>query len=374
MPVGRKRTGRFWPTPVQERLLVAALGDPDGAVAAWSGLPPSFSLDELEPGSFELMPLVYRNLSSAGYEDGRLPRLKGIYRRAWVRNNLLLERTRDIAEALRTADIRTLFLEGAVIALRYYPDLGLRPTSSIHVLVSEVDEAAAVTRLQRNGWSCPDTGPSLGWRFLFDDGGNTCVLRTSIAFDFVLATNRALSVAPLWETAERHEVAGADVLVPTPTDSLLAICASAARLAPISRTQWVTDAAMVLRGHEVDWERLVELGISRGQALRLRDAFDYLTQLPGAHPPGHVRLRLAGTRVVRRQRLIYGLSSGSIRGFGGVPFTVAEHLVATSDESLVRTISTFPAYLRDRWGLPHGRHLPFAAGRRLIDLGRKRAP
>src|SRR5439155_10104749 len=148
----RTRTGRFWPTPLQEQLLLAALGDPEDAAAAWRGLPPSFSLDELEPGSFELMPLIYRNLSSAGHRDSVLPRLKGIYRRTWARNNLLLERTREDADALRMAGIPALLLEGVTLALRYYPDLGSRPTTYLHFVVGKDDEVAAVARLERIGW------------------------------------------------------------------------------------------------------------------------------------------------------------------------------------------------------------------------------
>jgi putative nucleotidyltransferase-like protein len=354
---------------VQEQLLVAALGDPSESVRAWRGVQPEFSLDELEPGSFELLPLVYRNLSSSGYEDALLPRLKGIYRRTWVKNNLLLERTRDIAEALRETGIRALFLEGAALALRYYPDLGLRPTSFIHLLVTEAEEAKAFMQLQRAGWSDrPDSGAHAGWRFLFDGGGNICVLRTSVAFDFVAPEDRALTPAPLWEAAERQEVAGTEILVPTPTAALLGIVVSGARLGPVPSTQWLADAAMVLRGHEIDWERLLQVGIARGQALRLRHVFDYLLQLPVPDPPRDVRVRLDGAPVTRRQRLIYALSSGSFRGLGGVQETVAEHLAATGHESLARTAATFPGRLRDRWGLEHSWQLPFAAGRRAIRL------
>jgi hypothetical protein len=374
MATNRRRTGHLWPTGTQERLLVAALGDPSDSADAWRGLPASFSLDELEPGSFELMPLVYRNLSSSGCEDVLLPRLKGIYRRAWVKNNLLLERTRDLVEALRAAGIAVLVLEGAALAQRYYPDLGLRPTSLLHLLVRRDDEAGALQGLRSAGWAPRAGGGAYpGWRFLFDGGGNICVLRAQVAFDFVSAEDPALSDAPLWEGAERQEVAGAEVLVPNPTDALLEVCVSGARLGPLPRTQWIADAAWVLRRCEIDWERLLRIGLARAQAPRLRDAFDYLRRLPVPDVPQEVLVRLEEAGSTRRERLVYLLSTRSARGLGSMPETIAEHLAATGGASIVSTVTTFPRRLRDKWGLEHSWQLPLAAGRRAVRGGRRRA-
>jgi Uncharacterised nucleotidyltransferase len=369
MVTNNELTGRFWPTPLQERLLAVALADPVTAAAAWQGLPTGFSLDELEPGSFELMPLVYLNLSASGSDDSRLPRLKGIYRRAWVRNNLLLERSASIARSLRAAGISPLLLEGAVLALRYYPDLGLRPSARTHVLIGAEDEAAALVQLGRDGWAeRPNSGAYPGLRFLFDGSGNTCALRTSIAFDFV---GGELSSGLPWDAAEWQEVAGTEVLIPCPTDALLSILVFGARLGPIPRTQWPVDAAMVLRAGDIDWDRLIAAGTARRQALRLREAFDYLHRLPIPHPPSGVRSRLECVSIDRRERLIYRLSAGSSPLPGALPEILAEHVVASDGKSLVRTLSSFPARLRARWGLAHSWQLPFAASGRAMRIGRK---
>jgi hypothetical protein len=45
-------------------------------------------------------------------DDEELPRLKGIYRRAWVRNNLLVKRAAEIGQALEDASVRALLVEG----------------------------------------------------------------------------------------------------------------------------------------------------------------------------------------------------------------------------------------------------------------------
>ena len=77
--------GAFWPSELQQLLLIAALAEQSTAVEAWQEVRPRISIDELEPGSFQLLPLIYSNLSEARHEDVDLPRLKGIYRRTWVK-------------------------------------------------------------------------------------------------------------------------------------------------------------------------------------------------------------------------------------------------------------------------------------------------
>lgn len=363
----RVPSGAFWPSPLQEQLLICALAGPQEAVGAWREAAQRFNLDELEPGSFELMPLAYQNLSAAAHEDDALlARLKGIYRRAWVRNNLLLDRTGATAEALRAAGIRALFIEGATFAARYYPDLGLRPTSFITLLVDEDAAPAALARLARSGWlEPPGAGPATGGpRSLYDRDGNVCLLRTSIAYDFVLPPDPAGSHAPLWEAAVPQAVGGGEVLVPSPTDALLAVCVAGARHGPVPNIQWIVDAAIVLRTQNVDWGRLLDVGIGRGQTLRLRDVFRYLARIPCPRPPDEVRRRLEGTSATPRERLAHACTAGSVRGLGALPEIVAEHLAATAGESATRALLLFPDRLRERWNIDHTRKLPLAAGRR----------
>lgn len=347
-----------WPTSFQERLLVAALASPREAASAWSGMPSEFSLDVLEPGSFELLPLVYRNLSEAGSDDVRLPRLKGIYRRSWVKNNLLLERVREIAAVFAEADLPALFLEGPTFANRYYPDLGLRPTSTIHLLVHPSDGLRAVSRLGRVGWTARAASSVYpGWRALFDDGGNICVLRTSLAFDFVDAGES------IWSAADESEAGEARVHMPNPTDALLSVLVSGARLSPSPRTQWIADAAMLHRVHEIDWERLCALGAAGAQTSRLRATLGYLRGLPIAIPAEVFEL-LARARPSRRERLVYGLVSGAPPRLAGAAEVLAEHLVATRDESALRATAGLAGRLRERWGLKHSWQIPAAVGRR----------
>ena len=107
----------------------------------------------MEDPAFAALPLAYRRLEAAGYEDRDLLRLKGIYRNTWVRNTLLLERVRATADAIRSSQLPLLFVGTIGAAVRYYDTLGLRPTGYIELLVKQADWLRAVRALGRAGWS-----------------------------------------------------------------------------------------------------------------------------------------------------------------------------------------------------------------------------
>jgi O-antigen/teichoic acid export membrane protein len=369
----RRGRRRYRPTSLQRQLLVVALGDPDSAAEAWKSLPGTFRVDDLEAGSFELMPLVYRNLAQAVPDDPLLPRLKGMSRRAWVRNNVLLGTTSEIARTLGDAGVPALFLEGATYATRFYGDLSLRPSSAVHVLVPEPEARVASARLESSGWtrrSGSDAYP--GWRVLFDGRGNACILRSSLAPDYVGRGDEPAE-APLLRAAEIQRMNDTDLLVPTTADALLAACVAGARYGPLPPTQWLVDAVMILRAGELDWDRLLELAVRHGQLLRLREALGHVLGL-GVPVPRRVATAhawLGDFSPTRRERLVFVLSSGPLGRRGGLPQSLGGLLAATAGESLARTAARLPGHLCARWSVEHSWQLPFAAGRRALQAARR---
>jgi Uncharacterised nucleotidyltransferase len=154
--------GYFWPSPAQERLLVVALGDDSEAIAAWLELRSRIQLERLEPGSFALLPLVYRTLGRVAADESLLPRLKGIYRSTWAKNNLLLERARETFEALSARRVEALLLGGLGSGIRFYGDYALRPTRAIEILVAPLARTAAVAALGQVGWTPQPEGRRCG--------------------------------------------------------------------------------------------------------------------------------------------------------------------------------------------------------------------
>ena len=122
---------------------------------------------------------------------------------------------------------------------------------------------------------------------------------------------------------------------PTPTDAVLAACVAGVRYGPLPNTQWLTDAVMILRAAELDWDRLIDLAVTHRQHLRATRS----SRLPARPPGSGPRTRhdahawLANQRPTRRDRLAFELSSGRLARRGGLPHAVAELVAETSGES-----------------------------------------
>ena len=135
-----------------------------------------------------------------------------------------------------------LFIEGVALASRFYPELGLRPTSFIDVLVNGHDCQAARTRLADLGWkTAQGTDPRVpgGPRHLVDQHGNVCVLRSTIAIDLITEAREPFD--PIWDTWHRLALFGADVCGPPPTETLFAVVISNARWKSRKSLQWIVD-------------------------------------------------------------------------------------------------------------------------------------
>jgi hypothetical protein len=361
------------PSQLEQRLLVTALEDgPDIAYETWREVRRSVSLDELGHTAFELLPLIYRNVRQAGPEDNDLARLRGVYRRTWVKNNLLLGRTLETADALADENVPALLVEGATLASRVYPELALRPTHVIDVLVDASSSDHALAALGGAGWREP---PSVGGTpkavyYLYDVSRNVLALRSVLGVDVVSPTGGERRHASLLSPAERYRLGDREVLVPRATETLFALIALNARHGNPTRLQWMVDAKMVLLS-DIDWQRLATLADDTAQVLRVRDALDLLALLPGARPPEDALLALRRRSTGARQRIAYVFTTTTSAGPAAA---LVEHLAETSHRPPHAAITGLPGFLRDRWNLRRSWNVPLEAARRsLRRLGGRRS-
>jgi hypothetical protein len=360
----RRRAGSFWPSPHQELLLVAGLGDEDAALAAWRRVRPRFDIQTIEDGSFATLPLVYRTLESAGIDDPLLSRLKGIYRSTWVRNNVVVQRLAETASALADAGSAAVLVGSIGCALRYYPALGLRPTGYVTFVVEEDALLDTVLALGRAGWTAqglPRATPAEPLA-LRDSTGTVCLVRIGLAVDFAPAWS------PAWPETTLVDVGGERVRALSPTDDLLAAVVTGVRVTPFPSVQWIVDAVSIVRAapEAIDWHRLLRTAVAHGQGLRLRHALAYLEQLLAVPVPEQITALLTDRETPRRERLVYACTTRGARAIGSLPQALAEHLVAEADASAWAIVAGLPAFFRDRWRLDHTWQLPIAGARRAL--------
>jgi hypothetical protein len=292
---------RAWfPSPDQELLLRAALLPGDAAEGAWARWRAVNWDEQFDPASFRLLPLVYRNLATAGSEDPAMGRLKGIYRRSWFLNQSLLHWAAGVIGRLEASGVPTMLLKGAGLSLAHYRDAGVRPMDDVDVAVPLDRRGAAIEALVAAGlepeW--PFTDEQLAFvhaeEFAGPDG-KQLDLHWSVLW-------RPGADEQLWAAAVPVDLRGVGTRTLSATDHLLHVCDHGVYWSPIHPLRWVADVHVILRSGAVDWERLVRLAVEREATLPVEQALRYMHERFDAELPAGLlpRLRRQRVRPLRR--------------------------------------------------------------------------
>lgn len=363
--------GACWPTPLEAAVLRAATLDPDAGSRAWREHRADIDIPTLSnPELYRLLPAVYANLRATGADDPDLQLMKGLYRRTFYANRMLLHHTLPGLETLRAASIEPVVLKGLAIALLHGGDLAARPMGDIDVVVSPNDASTALKCLEHHGWSRHEdpVSPSalVRWR-----PGINCTTPDGGKLDLHWRLRRS---APPPHEPEPDDFGSAEVVdlpIPegpvlralAPADLLLYTIEHGVRAGSDAHVRWAFDAAVIARstGDALDWKRLVRMAGVRRSTVQVRNALTYLVEVLDIELPADIRQTLRSAPVERRERTVFAVISGARPSVSPWRLWCA----TSTDWSAGQAALAFPRFLRDSWGLRSVAQVPFAAARRL---------
>jgi hypothetical protein len=368
--VSRERQAVWMPDATQLALLRAGLWDGERAVDAWTEWRRAEpDLDDIEKGSYRLLPLVYRNVGHQLADDPDRGRLKGIFRRSWTENQLGLRIGRTGIDALQAADLELVALKGAALLDSAYHDRGARPMGDVDLAVRPERVADAVAALRKAGLTPKEENPV---RFL--------TVHHSLAFRHEegqeIDLHRGMLWLPgldedFWQGSIEGEVAGTCVRILQPADQLLHVCVHGAAWNPIHPIRWVADAYKVIKaaGANLDWERLVELAERGRLTLPLGETLAVLAEQLEAPVPAEAREALARVPVPPGERRAYEALArppSSRRSLAMLSWFWERHRAQAELEGERPSARGFFRYLRGFWGLERASQVPGFAMRRLL--------
>ena len=264
-----------WPTPDRELLLGAGLWEAERALSAWESWRSSMPFDDLEGHTTQLLPLVYRNLAGLAADDPDWSRVRGIYRRYWTNNQLLLHDALGVVETLRGAGVDALVLKGLALSRLYYPDTGCRPMVDVDVLVPPDRAREAIGLLEGSGWesAIPGIADALDTRhsasFHGPREGSDLDLHWNVFW-------QPTDEADYWQRAIPLELSSeTSALALSPSDQLLHVLAHGTYWSSVT-FRWVADAVMVTRRSEMDWDLFVAAARTHEVSWGLADMLAYL--------------------------------------------------------------------------------------------------
>jgi aryl carrier-like protein len=265
----------------QRQILRAALHPgPDARDEAIAWLPRA-NIESMGFDSLRLMPQLYERLRIEGIDTPLLPRLKGLKKHAWSRNNLLFRTASEAIRALQQAGIDVMLIKGTALIIAYYHDYSLRPMNDADLLVPHRQAREACQILARFGWTNEFSDPenpqlieqALQYRHaahLFDSRGRdldlhwnllTCRLGPDVDEDF-------------WADSGESVLGGQKVRILNPADQLLHICVHGTDSSPI---RWIPDALAVLRSTpDLDWDRLLAQAHKKTLTLMIGRALEHV--------------------------------------------------------------------------------------------------
>ena len=378
MGITTKRQGTFWTTQQQELLLRAALLNGREAIDAWSEWKSCVDIDDidlLDPGSYRLLPLVYRNLNNQRVEDPLMMKLKGIYRLTWYKNQMLFHTIANLLRSFHKAGIETMVLKGAALTFFCYKDYGLRPMNDFDVLIHTGQALQAVHLLKELGWQPRNFEPSEDY------------ISVSYSHGFVDNSNRELDLHwhllsqnrnegaddAFWEGAVLTKVHDIPVYLLNTTDQLLHICVHGAKWNDIPSFRWVADAFMVMKNalSEIDWNRLITQAKKRRLILPLKDTLNYLRDSFDAPIASKFLQSIKDIPVSKIDRIEYKITVSPPSRWTAVLDLWCQHSRLMGNANVMRKFIRFPRFLQDIWRLSIWK-LPFYGVFKVITWSKNR--
>lgn len=255
----------------------------------------------------EAIPLLERNLpirSGGTMPPDWLSRARRRRHATLRRNGILGDALERILRSLIDAGIEAIPIKGIVLAETLYDDLALRPAADVDILVRPADLPTARAILGGLGYVQNADPPFTDLVHEFHDSPyylGTGPDQVCLELHRGLWATRfyRLGVEGLWERSVPAVVAGVDVRVLSPEDTLLHLAIHRSR-SPL-RLRWVCDVAELVRRHgeTLDWEGLLVRARAAGAETSLYVILGLAGNLLGAPSPPAVLARLRPGAVKR---------------------------------------------------------------------------
>jgi hypothetical protein len=272
------------------RLLLRAALLPDATgQAAWQEWLASVDLNEVDPASQRLLPLLARRPWVIAGDPRARGLARGLYRHAWVRNQLLWREAEAVVARLNSARIPVLALKGLALLTAYGFDWGLRPMHDVDIMVPRASLDEALEALSTEGWLPLEhrttqwirtRGASRAHSVGFARGDNG---QLDLHWHVLSESVGPRADAAFWSSAVGGHVLNTPVRFLQPADLLLHVIAHAVTGPNPPEAQWIADVCHVVAANPVEAlaPRFAREAQRHGMVSRIATGLDICTDVVG---------------------------------------------------------------------------------------------
>ena len=265
----RQKTG--WPSDNLRLLLKACLAE-SGAKEAWHEWVSRKNIDDVNWAELRLLAAFANRIDEIDPDSPEKPRLEGIRRFVWAKNQLRLDRCIQVIDILHNANIPVMLLKG-MGRIATNPSLASsRFVRDIDILIPSDNIPVACDVLIGNGWR-PVNGIFPGWSRAEPFARLITPSRVNKQDDEDFHVDIHRSVIHygrsgtfddiFWTRCREGQLRGRFVNIPSETDQFLHAIVHATVADPERPVDWVIDAMDAVKG--IDW-RLLEMELDRRHA------------------------------------------------------------------------------------------------------------
>jgi hypothetical protein len=355
-------------------------GTAEAAIAAWQTWVAQSDIEQLDEGSYWLLPRVYQRCQdlelpcASAHETATWQRLKGVYRHVWSRNQMILRYLGAAAQGLQAAGIPAVVVGGAALVAAPGTDVGCRRADDSGIWVPADSLSTALTILKSLGWT-----PTLS-----KSPEQLRAQQTAVGLrrqrDTLTLYWRVLPECPVLGVAGEETAIGttltlgnATAIALNPTDQCFVCCIQATRWQPRSPVYWLADAAHLIQQYPIDWARLIHLGQTHRLSLPLLKSLTQLSSFLETAELTQTCQTLQSIPVTAFERAEFAAKAHPNSRWGQLPPLWFEYRRLTA-HSLWQHPAGFAQFLAHRWGLDHSWQVPLHASKQGIKRLLKTAP
>jgi len=273
----------------QSLLLKAVLREDSQGKKAWQEWSHSIDLKKIDPGSYQLLSLLYQNLIAQKLDHPTLPKLKGIFRHTWYINRTLLSRALPILKNLEERHIPSLILKRALIPLRYPERYHAYPIFDFDILVPTDKIHHAISLLMKLGWKKQyyvSDEEKVAFQTMAKFS-NREGLHLNLHWHVLQEFKSGDEDTPFWNRAIVLSAQDDQVRSLSLEDHILYTINHRAHNLPI---RWLADLAILLKeSHdEIDWEKLTQSAKAYDLTAPLNHTLHYLQDSLAIHVPRNI--------------------------------------------------------------------------------------
>ncbi len=354
--------GNCWPDAVQMQLLKAALEPSMQAKQHWENWVDQMDIDKVDPFSYQMMPKIYKNISKSNIAFSHEGRLKGIYKRHWMHNQLLLSSLVKTTQNWPLFESEKIILtKGSAMCAGFYEDWGVRVLGDLDLLIEKYLMTDFMRHLLNQGFSACDErfvahALSNGW-----EGIRHAVAFKSQAvgepflFDLHVSPLAEISeIAAHWFNESVQVLCQGVVLHRlSTTDLLFQTCIHGTQYSEVPLLRWIMDAVTLLRksAHEVDWDKINFQSQKYHLILPMKQALTYLMESFDAPIPVNMLNKMRELPISKVEQHDFKQKNRRVGRFF--------HIVINLWRQSKRQQLSFLTYLKSFWGLDSYREIPW---------------